>query len=356
MRLVTFVATVLITISVLLSARPCSAQDPVGVIKALTEFARATRAGHSEQEQQVILRNIETELRKVNVKLDKLQVDLQIVQAQLRHLDDKIDDARIEHLRADLVGKILTGLDQAQIWATNPTAYRQDIESWLVQIQSASRTIETQKAISIYPSMALAMGVEGSLLTLMKYADPQTWRLRAASTYGRYATYFSDLDARLTSIVDSASKDAEQYTRRLAELTQSVPEGPGQLPAGPWVEQAGWDAPCVELRKYEGGLEQGFSRSGVASWTRMTAGEPRDSQVRQQFNAAKALKWERYQGHDSCSGHTNELPNNWPTATAPELNAMHTEYVRDIEIEKTYRPQIAEVKKLIEVVKGGIPK
>jgi len=34
---------------------------------------------------------------------------------------------------------------------------------------------------------------------------------------------------------------------------------------------------------------------------------------------------------------------------------MHAEYVRDIEIEKTYRPQIAEVKKLIEVVKGGIP-
>src|SRR5262249_60868926 len=100
-------------------------------------------------------------------------------------------------------------------------------------------TIQTQHAIPISPRLALAMGVEVSLLTPMKYADPQTWRLRAASTYGRYATYFSDLDARLTSIVDSASKDAEQFTRRLAQLTQSVPEGPGQLPAGPWVEQSG---------------------------------------------------------------------------------------------------------------------
>src|SRR5712692_7662375 len=132
----------------------------------------------------------------------------------------------------------------------------------------------------------------------------------------------------LTRMVDSSSKEAATYSQRLAILTQNHGQRP---PIGPWVEIAGFDALCVNVRKYAGNLTQGFSPTGSESWTRMMVGEPRDPAVKVQIDSYKGIPWNRQLRNASCSGGDgNELPNNFPTTTVQELNLMHANYVKAV--------------------------
>ncbi len=216
-----------------------------------------------------------------------------------------MDDAQEQGFRKDLFARVAILLEDLPIWRKHG-----DIATQLHPLRVSRAVVMQRQSLLSIDALALAMAAEITTnITMSLIGEKRQIREENQAAMKAYARYFTSATQTLEGLLSGAQASQDAAIARFTVLTPEPARAGGlEAPRGPYVTTGYRDGNCVQILRYEGSLEIGFTKGGALSWTRNTkAGWP----------TTKARCHE---------GDGNETQNDYPTATEVELSQLSTTY------------------------------